>query len=133
MNILVPLSTQWSPLRTAVVFIAAASEPLPGSVRPQAPSHSPVASFGQVLLLLGVVAEDPDVAGAQAVVGGHGERERAVVAGDLLDGDRDREGVHRRAAVLLGDQDAQHPQLAQLPDHLGRELLVVVPLRGRAA
>ena len=47
MNILLPLSTQWSPLRTAVDFIPAASEPLPGSVRPQAPSHSPVASFGR--------------------------------------------------------------------------------------
>jgi hypothetical protein len=47
MNILLPLSTHRSPRRTAVVFIAAASEPLPGSVRPQAPSHSPVASFGR--------------------------------------------------------------------------------------
>ncbi len=47
MNILVPLRIHLSPLRTAVVFMPAASEPEPGSVRPQAPSHSPVASLGR--------------------------------------------------------------------------------------
>jgi len=47
MNILLPLRTQRSPRRTAVVFIPAASEPLPGSVRPHPPSHSPLASFGR--------------------------------------------------------------------------------------
>ncbi len=36
-----------SPLRSGAVFIAAASEPDPASVRPYAAVHSPVASFGK--------------------------------------------------------------------------------------
>ena len=36
-KILVPFSTQWSPSRTAVVWIAALSEPAPGSVIAMAP------------------------------------------------------------------------------------------------
>ena len=47
MNVFEPLSTQRSPFRTAVVFMPAASEPLPGSVSAQAPKASPVASRGR--------------------------------------------------------------------------------------
>ena len=47
MNILLPLSSHFSPCFTAVVFMPAESEPLPGSVSAHAPSHSPVASFGR--------------------------------------------------------------------------------------
>src|SRR5688572_30646171 len=46
---LVPFSTQLSPSRTAVVFMLPASLPVPGSVNPQAPSHSPDATFGNHL------------------------------------------------------------------------------------
>ena len=46
MNVLVPLSTQRSPLRTAVQRALPASEPLLGSVSAQAPMCSPVASRG---------------------------------------------------------------------------------------
>src|SRR6185436_10933204 len=45
----VPLITQWSPSRTAVHFIFPASLPVLGSVKPQAPIHSAVASFGSHL------------------------------------------------------------------------------------
>ncbi len=42
MKILLPLSTQWSPSATAVVVIAAGSEPAPASVRAKAPAgYSP--------------------------------------------------------------------------------------------
>ncbi len=44
MNIFEPFSTQQSPSFTAVVRIAAASLPEPGSVRPQAASVAPFAS-----------------------------------------------------------------------------------------
>jgi hypothetical protein len=44
MKIFDPFSTQASPSRTAVVRMAAASLPDPGSVRPHAASFSPVAS-----------------------------------------------------------------------------------------
>ena len=41
-----PFSTQSSPSRTAVVFVPLESDPASASVRPQAASHSPEASFG---------------------------------------------------------------------------------------
>ena len=44
MKVLVPLSTQWSPSRTAVVRVPAASLPALGSVSAQAPSFSPRAN-----------------------------------------------------------------------------------------
>ena len=49
MNIFVPLMTQSSPSRRAVVARAAESLPLPGSVRAQAASHSPLAALGRYL------------------------------------------------------------------------------------
>ena len=44
MNCFTPLSTQWSPSRTAVVRRPEASDPTCGSVRQKAPSMSPRAS-----------------------------------------------------------------------------------------
>ena len=49
MKALVPLRTQLSPSRVARVFIAAASEPEPGSVSPHAPSVLPLRERGQIL------------------------------------------------------------------------------------
>ena len=46
MNAFEPLTTQWSPSRTARVAVPPASEPKPGSVSPNAASASPVHSFG---------------------------------------------------------------------------------------
>ncbi|OSY36029.1 hypothetical protein BG653_06959 [Streptomyces platensis] len=46
MKHLLPLITQSSPSRTAVVRVAPASEPPSGSVRPKAPSISPLHSLG---------------------------------------------------------------------------------------
>ncbi len=47
MKALVPFSTQASASSTAVVFMAAASEPEPGSVSAHAPSTSPRQSGGR--------------------------------------------------------------------------------------
>jgi len=46
MNALEPLMTQLPSRSTAVVSVAPASEPPPGSVSPNAPSTSPEHSFG---------------------------------------------------------------------------------------
>ena len=46
MNAFVPLITHSSPSSRAVVRVAPASEPPPGSVRPNAPSVSPAHSSG---------------------------------------------------------------------------------------
>src|SRR5436190_5433715 len=47
MNVFVPFSTQFPPRRTAVMRALPASEPEEGSVNPQAPMNSPVASLGR--------------------------------------------------------------------------------------
>ncbi len=46
MKVFEPLSTHWSPSRTAVVLSAARSEPPEGSVMPMAVSSSPLATPG---------------------------------------------------------------------------------------
>src|SRR5690349_17107984 len=46
-HILVPLRIQRSPFFTALVFMAAASLPLPGSDKQNAPSQSPLHIFGR--------------------------------------------------------------------------------------
>ena len=47
MKALVPVRTKASPVSTAVVRMAAASEPDPGSVNPHAPRTSPLARAGR--------------------------------------------------------------------------------------
>ena len=46
MKILDPFNTKWSPLSTANVWVPPASDPAPGSVRPNPPSTFPAASKG---------------------------------------------------------------------------------------
>ena len=102
-----PLSTQPSPSRTAVVFVPPASRAGVGSVRPQAPIHSPGGELRHVAAPLRLGAEQVDVVRAEGVVRGDGEADRGVDARDLLD---DRRVVHvaePRAAVLLGEEHAQ--------------------------
>ena len=104
-----------------------ASLPDPGSVSPHAPIHSPEVSFGSHSFLR-VVAGEVDVAGAQRIVRGHGEADPAVDDGELLD-DVDVVDVRQTgAAVLLGENRAQHPELTELLHHLGRKGLGLIPL-----
>src|SRR5204862_180275 len=46
MKILEPFNTKWSPLSTATDWVPPASDPAPGSVRPNPPSTFPAASSG---------------------------------------------------------------------------------------
>ena len=106
MNCLAPLSSQL-PLRgTAVVDIAAASEPLPGSVRAQAAIAPPGGQRGDVLLLLFLAAEAGDGFGAQAQVGGQGDAGGGVGAGHFGDGDGGLPEAAAAAAVGRVDADA---------------------------
>ena len=52
MKVLLPVMTQLPPLRTARVRAAPASDPEPGSVRPQPPSTLPLASRGRYFILV---------------------------------------------------------------------------------
>ena len=115
MNIFAPLSTQPLSLRTAVERIPAASEPLPGSVRAHAAELSSRRDLGDEPLAQLVAAEAEQVRGAEAIVRGDRQRERAVPARDLLDHARRRQSVSSSdAAQLLGDRHPQKAQLAEL-------------------
>src|SRR5690606_19532008 len=57
-----------------------------------------------------------EVADAQGVVGGHGQRQRAVDGRDLFDDQRRGGAVEVRAAVALGYLQTEQPQLCQRAD-----------------
>ena len=121
MKVLAPLSTQWSPSRTAMVRVPAASLPAVGSVSPQAPEHLALRQRRQEPLPLGLGAEHEDLRGAEPVVRGDEQRHRRVDPGDLLDADAVLHRGHGRAAVLLGELDAQQPEVGEPRDDLVRE------------
>ena len=123
-----PFRTHVSPSRTAVVFVPPLSLPASGSVRPHAPRSLPCASGVTHFLFCASSAEEEDVVRAEAVVRRDGEADRAVHARELVD-DVDVVDVRQaRAAVLLGHEDAQHPELAQLREDVARKDLRLVPL-----
>src|SRR5437762_1237928 len=64
------------------------------------------------LLLVG--AGEEDVAGAEAVVGGHGEGHSRIDSGQLLHHEGIVECRHARAAVLGGPDDTHEAELPQL-------------------
>ena len=127
MNIFDPFSTQHAPSLTAVVRIAAASLPEPGSVSPHAASFSPFASGDKILLLLFFAAEHRDVRGAKAVVRGHRQRHARIDARDLFDADAVIDGAHAGAAVRLGKLNAHQAELGELWQQLFRKMLRLVP------
>ena len=61
-----------------------------------------------------------------------GDAHRLVDAADLLDrhAEAGEVAVLAGAAVLLGGGQAHQPELAHLLHHVGREVVVAVPLRG---
>ncbi len=128
MKVLVPLSTQSSPSRTAVVRVPAASLPALGSVSAQAPSFSPRASGVEPSRLLRVGAEHEDVGGPQAVVRRHRQGHRRVDARELFQAEAVVDGGHPGAAPLLGELNPHQAQLGQLRDECAREFLRLVPL-----
>ena len=107
MNAFEPLITHSSPSSRAVVRVAPASEPPPGSVSPNAPSVSPAASRGSHSLLLLLGAEPVDRHRAQRDPGLQGDRHRRVDPGQLLQREAEREVVAAHAAVLLGERAAR--------------------------
>jgi hypothetical protein len=102
MNCFAPLTTHSPSTRSALVFVAPASEPAPGSVRPKAGQLGAGDQVGEpgLLLLLGAVGEDrvdpePDRRLER-------DSHRLVDATDLLD----RETQAREGAVLAREPGA---------------------------
>ena len=117
MNCLAPSTTHSSPSRTALVAVAPASDPAPGSVGEPA-----------LLLLVGAVGEDR--VDAQADGGLERDPDRLVDAAELLDRDAERDEVTLTPAVRLGGGQAEQAQLTHLVNHVDGEVMVAVPLRG---
>ena len=81
-----------------------------------------------VFALLLVGAELVDVVGAERIVRGDDEADGAVDARELFDGDDVFDVAEAGAAVFLGEDDAQKPELRQLGNELERETRGLVPL-----
>ena len=128
MNALDPLITHSSPSRLAVVRVAPASEPPPGSVRPNAPSFSPAAKAGQPPLLLRLGAEPVNRHGAERDPGLQRDGHGGVDPGQFLQGQAQGEVVPAHAAVLLGDRQAEQAHRAHLGHDLVGELGALVEL-----
>ncbi len=130
MNCLAPSTTHSPFSRTALVRVAPASEPAPGSVRPKPASALAGDQVRQpgLALLVGAVLEDR--VDAEADRGLEGDPDRLVDAADLLDRDAEagEVAVLAGAAVLLGCGEAEQPERAHLAHHVDREVVVAVPL-----
>ena len=130
MNIFEPLTTQLPSRSSAVVRVLPASEPAPGSVRPNAASFAAGGEVGQPPLLLLLGAEEVDRHRPERRVRRDGDRDGRVDPGQLLDRERVGDGVAAGAAVLLRDRQAHQAELAELGDELVREARLAVELLG---
>ena len=128
MKVLVPLSTQWSPSRTAVR--ARAGGVAAGVGLGQRPGAQLLAARQrrQPARLLRVGAEHEDVRGAEAVVRRDRQRDGRVDARELLQAEAVVDGGHPGAAPLLGELNPHQAQVGQLRDERARKLLRLVPL-----
>ena len=116
MNCLEPLTTHSPSTSSARVLVAPASEPAPGSVRPNPASARPATRSGSQRLLLLVGPEGQDRVDAQPDGGLEGDADRLVDPADLLDGDAEagEVAVLAGAAVLLGRGEPEQPEVAHL-------------------
>ena len=110
----------------AVVVVPPASEPAPGSVRPNAPIIAPERSRGSHSRFCSSVPNRKIGIAPSETPGLQRDRHRRVDPGQLLQGDAQREVVAAHAAVLLGERQAEQPHLAHLADDVVGELVALV-------
>ena len=84
--------------------------------------------LGEVALLLLFAGELDNVAAAERVVRGDGQRDAAVARGQGLDGQGDAHHVQAGSAVRGGHRHAPEAQFGQQRDELQREFPLAVPL-----
>ena len=130
MKIFEPFTTHSPSRSSARVRVAPASEPAPGSVRPNAAERAARGEIGEPLALLLLGAEEEDRHRPERRVRGDRDRDRGVDPGQLLDRDRVGERVAAGAAVLLRDRDAHEPELGEPGDELVGEAVLAVELLG---
>ena len=99
-----------------------------GLGQPVGEQHLAPGHLGQPLLALGLAGRlhqiHPRVAGAVDIAAAHG----GAAAAQFLDHDHGGGDVPTRPAVLLGDGDAEQPQIGQFVQHTPVELVLAVPL-----
>ena len=84
-----------------------ASEPEEGSVNPQAPMNSPVASLETYFFFCALVARHKNVVRAERSVGGDDDADRSVDTREFFDGGDVFDVAHAGAAVF-GRKDRAH-------------------------
>ncbi len=126
-NVFEPLRIQPPSLRAAVVRVPPASEPACGSVSDQQPSFLPCASGVTYFLRCSARAEFVNVIGAQRIVRGHDQPDRAIDACELFDHRRVLDVTKPRAAVLLRKNHAHQAHFAELRNQFGRKLRGFIP------
>ena len=122
MKALLPLMTHSSPSSSARVRGLPASEPPPGSVRPNAGKRLAATQRGQPFLLLLLGAERVDRHRTEADRRLERDRDARVDPGELLDREAEREEVAAHPGVLLRERQAEQPHLAHLANDVVREL-----------
>ena len=130
MNIFEPEITQPPFLRLARVSTEAASEPVPGSVSPKQPSHSPEQSFGSSDCFCCLASPLLDRAGDERGLDRHDRADGGVRPPDLLHDQPVAHVVEAATAVLLGDRSAEVAHLTDPLDQLEVEALVAIVVAG---
>ena len=95
----------------------------------ESPGAEPFAGgeFGDVLLLLGFVAGEEDVVGAERIVRGDDDADGAIDGGELFDGEHVVDVAEAGAAVFGREDDAEEAHLAELFDDVVGEFGGFVP------
>ena len=132
MNCFAPLTTHSSSRSSARVRVGPRVGPCPGLGQAEARERLAGDEVGQPLRLLLVGAVGLDRVDAETDRRLEGDPQRLVDATDLLDrhAEAGEVAVLAGAAVLLRSGQAHQPELAHLLHHVGREVMVAVPLRG---
>ena len=130
MNTFSPLITHSSPSSSARVRVAPASEPASGSVRPKAPSARPATRSGSHRAFCSSVPNrwmglaPSDTPASRVMASEASTRAISSIARHRVS------EAGPRAPVLLGEGEPEEAQVAHLPHHFDREVMVPVPLGG---
>src|SRR5690242_1137630 len=81
----------------------------------------------QIFLSLRFVAKAKDMTCAKGIVRSYDQCQRAIESSNLFDNNRDAKRIESRAAILLGDVDAEKSQDCHLRNEFARKPRHLVP------
>ena len=127
MNFFKPLIRQPSPSALPLVSIPPVSLPALGSVKAQAPIHSPLVRRGKYFCFC---SEAIDLTDGERVVGRDVHRKGGVGFAQLFDRESAGDITHSAAAEFPGRDHSHHPDLSGFGKNFARQFLVMIPLIG---